>query len=177
MRLVRDRADARWLPSRYRYAAFRLLAWAMFRATRPQPRRGVVLGVDRDQSALESYSMAIWLTLTSSCLAYGIFGLWLPGGLAALISPIAAVVFLQIPITIVSIAAAFGDQQRSGRLVSVATLLIVTATAVHVASYESWPRYVAWSFLLVVAADAAAAVIAWIFRAQLVDTEREVGAA
>lgn len=174
--MVRDRGDARWLPSRFRYASFRLLAWAMFRSSGPEPRRGIVMGVDRDQSTLESYSIAGWLTITSSCLAYAVMGRFLPPAAAALVSPLAAVVFLQGITVAVTIAGALVFDRGSGTLVSFATWFLVTVAAILVADYQTWPRYVAWSFLIVLAVNAVAAGIARIFRNRLLEPERQVGA-
>lgn len=176
MKLVRNRADARWLPSRYRYALFRLMAWAIFRAVGPKPRRGIVMAVDRDQSALESYSMAVWLTLTSSCLAFAMLNRVLPAGPALVVSPFAALAFLQGVTSVVSIAGAAGLQRSSGSLVSLSTMFLVTVAAIHVAGYDGWPRLAAWAFLLVLGLNAIAAAIAHLFREQLIDTEKEIAA-
>ncbi|HSP35549.1 MAG TPA: hypothetical protein VLU46_14660 [Thermoanaerobaculia bacterium] len=54
MRIIRDRADARWLPSRFNFALFRLFAYLRLRASRPQPQRGLILSVDRYQSSAEN---------------------------------------------------------------------------------------------------------------------------
>ena len=66
MRVVRGRADARWLPSRHNFALFRLAAFLRLRRARPEPCDGSCV-IDRHQSAMETWLVMSWVTLTFAC--------------------------------------------------------------------------------------------------------------
>lgn len=177
MRMVRDREDARWLPSRYRYALFRLLAYGMFRAKGPTPKAGIVITIDRDQTALESYAMAIWLTFVSSCFAIAILTSFVSVRAALFVGPPVAVIALQAFTSIAAFAGTAWPDRNSVGIISFLTIFLVAAAALHVAGGGGWPRYVAWTFLGTLAANAVAAVVAYVMRGRFLDAEREAGAA
>src|SRR5687768_12212735 len=98
MRTVRDRPDARWLPSRFRYAISRLIAFALIRRSRPREAWGLVLVVDRDQSATEYYVISIWLLLTVSCYVGAVLSPVTNSVVAAIVAiPIASLI-IEAPI-------------------------------------------------------------------------------
>jgi hypothetical protein len=66
--------EARWLPSRCSFAFFRLLMIALLARSRPTPgRQGdrtTVYSIDRHQSSLENYTIAILLTMFITAWEY-----------------------------------------------------------------------------------------------------------
>ena len=74
-------AEGRWLPSRYRYALPRLVAFLILRrataAPFPTPDRREVIILDRDQNSAESFALSIffdvWIAacLSGAAIRYG----------------------------------------------------------------------------------------------------------
>lgn len=169
MIVVRGRADARWLPSRHHFALFRLFAFLRLRDARPEPREGLVLIVDRDQTAAEHHGVSIWLVLTVTCyLAATLFARWpLPLALAAAfaLAPVA------IHVPMLSIGWLSGGRRR---LNTMALMLVFIAAAAYFARHQSWARFAAWQFLAVIALNAVAAVIVFMLREPIARLERGV---
>src|SRR4051794_11468283 len=70
MKIQRPQATVGWIPSRRRYALFRLAAYLRLLRTPPERRildETKVLAIDRDQSTAETYSVAALVWLTFSC--------------------------------------------------------------------------------------------------------------
>src|ERR1700686_3152660 len=69
VRVVRDCPQAQYLPSRCHFALARLLAFAASRFRSPAAPHAdrVVHALDRDQSAVENYGVAIWFVVTLAC--------------------------------------------------------------------------------------------------------------
>lgn len=153
MNVVRGRAEARWLPSRHRFALFRSFAHVKMRTARPEPAAGLMLIVDRDQSAYEHYAVSTWIVLTVACyLAATLFGAWpLPLGFAAGIP--ASAVAIGIPVAV------SGLITGSARANGIAFMLTMIAASAYLATSETWVRFAAWQFLGVVALNAVAAVV------------------
>src|SRR5688500_10333131 len=95
LKIVRDRLDARWLPSRFRFAIFRLIAYVVFRLTRQKEERGIVVVIDRDQSAIENYSVAAVVMLVVTSFAYAALTRFLVRPAAIVLAPFAASAILQ----------------------------------------------------------------------------------
>src|SRR5688572_28147812 len=96
VRAVRNRADARWFPSRHNFALFRLAAYLRLRRAQPEHRDGFFV-IDRHQSATETWLVMSWVTLTFACyLETTLFVDW-HIALALLISLPLAVVLLEVP--------------------------------------------------------------------------------
>ena len=142
MRIVRDREDARWLPSRFRFALFRLLAFVRMTFTKPRERRGIIIAIDPDQSTLENTTISIWFSATTTCF----FAALMPIAVAI---P-ATILFVQIPMYIV----AGGQRVNSKVLISLAAI-----AAAYLATTPSWIRFAAWQFLAMIALNAVAALI------------------
>jgi hypothetical protein len=158
VRIVRDREDARWLPSRFHFALFRLFAFARMLAARPRERRGMMLVIDRDQSEVEHYTVALWIVLTVSCL----LGSIMPVLVALVITPFA----LQIPLYI------FG---RGIRFNSILTMTLIAIPAAYLARKPVWVRYAAWQFLAMIALNAVAALIMLALRGEVRKMEERCG--
>lgn len=169
MNAVRGRADARWLPSRHHFALFRLFAFLRLRGARPEPREGLVLVVDRHQTATEQHGVAIWITLTVTCyLAATLFAEWpLPMALAA--------AFALAPFAVHVPMLSIGFLTRGHRRLNPMTLMFTfIAVAAYFARHQSWARFAAWQFLALVALNAVAAVIVLMLRAPIERLERGV---
>jgi hypothetical protein len=166
VRAVRDRADARWLPSRYRFALFRLLAYLRLRATKPQPVRGLMLMIDRDQSAIEIYSVAVWLTLT--LIAY------LSEELGVIVAIVIACIVIQIPMYVVSPLLGRVLKTSGRQINSAAYMLLFVIASLHYARAHGWIRFVAWQFLALVTLNAIAAMLAFALRGRIAALEETV---
>jgi hypothetical protein len=169
VRLIRGRAEARWLPSRHRFALFRLYAFLRLRSAKPEPRRGLVLVVDRDQTAFEHHGVSLWVVATITCyFAAGLFGAWpLPAALLAGLA--SAAVAIEVPVWVGGFI--FG---RAGRANGVATMAALIAASIHFARQTTWVRFAAWQFLGLIAINAVASLIVFLLRAPIARLERGV---
>ena len=142
-KMIADKPSARWLPARHRFALSRLIVFAVGRYL---PARmdveHILLAVDRDQSAIENYTIAIWFLATSACYVAVVLPLSNPWSIVAAI-PIAAVL-IQIPL-------AFGAT-------SAILMALQFCAAAYFATATGPIHYVAWLTLVVFAANA----IAWV---------------
>lgn len=172
MKIVRGRADARWLPSRFNFAFFRLLAYVRMRRAKPEPR-DVSLIIDPNQNNLESHLLAAWTTLTVTCYAAEtLFESW-PLPLALLAGIPVAITCLEIPI--VAIGVALRRRENNIGLNSVVLMSLLIAAALYFARAHSWIRFAAWQFLGGVALNALAAPLAFLLRGSIAEMENAVG--
>lgn len=153
MNVVRGRAEARWLPARHRFALFRLFAHVKSRTAKAEPREGLMLMLDRDQSAYEHYAVSTWIVLTVTCyLAATLFGAWpLPLALVAAIP--ATAVAIEIAVCVNGLV--FGNARRNG----IAFMLLMTAASAYLVTAATWVRFAAGQFLALLALNAVAAVV------------------
>lgn len=94
MRIVRARGDARWLPSRFHLALFRLYAYARISAAAAEERPDLVLAVDAHQSALEAFFTAA----ASFTISYVYFA-----DLLTDLVPLALALLVALPVTPIAI--------------------------------------------------------------------------
>jgi hypothetical protein len=175
MRLVRDRAEARWLPSRHRYALVRLIAFAMLRGARPEPRRGLILAVDRDQSAAENMAIGVWAVLTTAFyFAAPMHGAW------KLFAVPLALIAVQVPIYLMGAVVlplfgrpfyAYNHRHNSAFL----WVLLMLASS-YFATTGGWTRFVAYFFFGVVALNALAAIVMFALAGKVAEREARCGA-
>jgi hypothetical protein len=152
----------RWLPSRHRFALMKLVAFALApRRTAHGPRPTAIYAIDRDQSAIESYGLAILYPTIVACHLAAILPVWA----AILLAPIA----IQIPIYIsgIFILPKWRDNTTAHSRMMM-TLLIAASIALR--------SPVAWAFLALVAANALAAVVMFILRERVRELERRCAA-
>jgi len=142
VRIVRDREDARWLPSRFHFALFRLAAFVRMMFTRPQQRRGIIIAIDREQSTIEHYTTSIWFTATIACF----FAYLMPLAIAIPVATIA----IQFPIFMVG---------RGKKVNTAALMSLATIAAAYLATKQTWIRFAAWQFLGILALNAIAEFI------------------
>lgn len=177
MRAVRNRAEARWFPSRHNFALFRLAAYLRLRRARPEHRDGFFV-IDRHQSATETWLVMSWVTLTFACyLATTLFVDW-HIALALLISLPLAVVLLEVPAILSALTIAPLFRVTNGfRVNGIVIMLLFSAASAYFALHPTWIRFVAWQFLALLALNAIAAVIAFPLRHSIARLEAEVGGA
>lgn len=169
MNMVRGRAEARWLPSRHHFAMFRLYAYLRLRGARPEPREGLVLIVDRDQTAFEHHGASLWIVLTLSCyVASTLFPNW-PVAAAIVPSVLIAAAAIEVPFCLSGVVL-----RRGARVNGAVVMLLLVAASAHFARAATWVRFAAWQFLGVLAVNAVAAIIVFLLREPIARLERGV---
>jgi hypothetical protein len=142
MEMIEDDPSAFWLPSRHRFALSRLIAFVMFkRAKMKLEVDHLLLAIDRDQSAIETYTLSVWVLAASACYVAAVLPLS-PGWAMLLGIPIAAFL-LQLPLY-------FGAT-------SAIMLLLQFCAAAYFATIAGPVHYVAWLSLTIFIANS----IAW----------------
>lgn len=182
MKVVHNRADARWFPSRHNFALFRLAAYLRLRSARPEPCDGTFV-IDRHQSAVETWLVMSWVTLTFACyLATTLFRDWHIAAALPVSVPL-AIALLELPAiaSALTIAPLFRSIVRSHsngiRFNSFVLMTLFSAASAYFARHPSWIRFVAWQFLALLALNAIAAVIALPLRDSMARLEASVGGA
>jgi hypothetical protein len=176
LRFIRDRADARFLPSRFHFALFRLGAWLKLMVTPPQPRTGLAMAIDRDQSALEHYTAAYAFFLVTIVYLASALSRFMSTLVAALVAIMIAAVLVEIPMFLVgriwTASSATHKLKNNVGLVSNATFLPLLIASIYFASTTGWQRCVAWIVLILCAANVIAAVILRVFRDRVIKAEQ-----
>jgi hypothetical protein len=179
---IRDHDEARWLPSRSHFAAFRLLSFIRFPREHQNTTLGTAYVVDRDQNAFEQFSVALLVLAVTVCYLSSFFSRWLtwPAAAAAglLLSP--AVVqlpyftmgFIVMPIWRRIRGSADRNNIRANSLVTMGLLL---ATSVWFAMHGGWTRIIAVAVLSLFFVNAICAVVAWFLRDRFKELEGRCG--
>jgi hypothetical protein len=172
VRVVHGRADARWLPSRFNYALFRLYAFVRMKLAKPEPA-DVSLVIDRNQNPTESAVLAAWTTATLACYASGtLFASW-PLALGLLAGVPVAITCLEIPI--IAIGLPLRHRENNILLNSFVLMSLLIAAALYFARAQTWIRFAAWQFLGAVALNAVAAGIVFLLRGSIAEMEKAAG--
>lgn len=174
MRVVRDRAEARWLPSRHRYALARLIAFLRLRNAGSEPRSGLVLAVDRDQSTAENMTLGFSVWFIWTCYAAAI----LPGPWKVT-APLLSHLGLQVTIVgTVLILHLFGRDlwAFNHRINSTLLFILLLLASSYFAATQLWVRFVAWVVLAVFVLNAVAATILFLLRKSVRELEARCGA-
>jgi hypothetical protein len=166
---IRGRTDARWLPSRHHFALFRLYAFIRLLGARPERREGLILIVDRDQTAFEHHGVSLWVFLMSTCyVATTLF--------RAL--PLAAAFALALPVAGLLIEVPFLSSglilRQGARVNGIVFMLCLAGASLYVARQPTWARFVAWQFFAMVGLNAIAAVLVFLLRGPIARLERGV---
>jgi len=143
MEIIEDNPAALWLPSRHRFALSRLIAYMIHGRVHPKMEVDhLLLAIDRDQSAIETYAMSIWVLVVSTCYVAAVLPL-----------PAAASIALALPIAwiLIQLPMCFGAN-------SVVLLLIQFCAAAYFASVAGPVHYAALLSLTIFIANA----VAWI---------------
>lgn len=173
MKVIREQAEARWLPSRHRFAIFRLAAYARYRTSPRRNQPGLALGIDRDQSAVEIYTVAAWLMGSATCFLFALLDRVLVTPAAAILAPVAAAIALQVFVVAPGFVKSWRERDNTA-VNSFLTMLTMTMTAIYLAQDDRWVRIVAWSFLACLAANAAAWIITRFMAGRFDAAESEV---
>lgn len=181
MKVVRGRADARWLPSRFNFALFRLFAFLRMRNAKPEVR-DVALIIDRNQNAIESFALSVWIPLTLACYVAAMLPARWPRSIALIAALPIAVALPQIAIII------FGTlfiplwnaltRRRVENVMGVTSagmMLPFFAATLWIARSQSWARFAAWHVLVLAGLNAIAAAILFLLRDSMAELERSVG--
>lgn len=175
MRVVRDCPQARYLPSRYHFALARLLAFAASRFRSPVAARvdRVVYALDRDQSAVENYGVAIWFVVTLACYLGFLLPFRAPFDIlaAVVIAPLSA----QIAILLVGGAFTLMGMKNNIAILSAATMSVMITVSSYLATVAAPVRFIAWFFLFVVVLNAAAWLILLPLRNRIREMEKRCG--
>ncbi len=178
MRIVRDRRDARWLPSRFHFALFRLYAYVRLRAAKPEPAPGLILSIDRDQSAAENFLTTICIVFVAGCDFAAWFERSMSTPLAYAAGILAAVLAIQALVTgggaLITVVVRTGVR-TAANLISVLLMVLMITAGAAVAASDSSARYIAGGFLVLVAMNAAAAVATFLLRNRIAEQERRLG--
>lgn len=178
MRAICERRDARWLPSRHRYALFRLFALLRLRNAKPEIDPGVLLMIDRDQSQDEYYGVSLWVLVTLSCfLAASLFPTW-NVALALLAALPITLILVSLGIVVAALTAGLLWSAMRGvkganqvGVVSFALMSLFLGAAAYHATSRTWVRWMAWQVLGVVALNALAALLLYFLRAPIARLE------
>lgn len=178
MNAIRDRLEARWLPSRHHFALFRLGAFLRLRVAQPRLQQGLLLTVDRHQSQFEHYSLSAWMALTVTCFTAGTLFASRHFALALALAVPVTMVVLQLTVVgsglladLFSAVTGLKADDPVGASSFVMMLLFVS-TAAWLATSRTWVRWVAWQVLALVALNALAAVLVFFLRAPIERLER-----
>ena len=172
MRTVRDRADARWLPSRFRYAAFRLMAYVIARRVKPREQRGLVLVIDRDQSAIEHYGIAAFVLLTVSSYITAALSVRYHAAIILIAAVPLAALALELPLYLHALTF---PGKHAIRFHSVFLWVLLTAAALYFATWQTWVRFPARAFLLVLGLNGVSALILRLLRGRIAALEAAYG--
>jgi hypothetical protein len=169
MEVIRNHPEARWLPSRHRFAAFKLYALLRLATARPQPTdTEFVLPIERDQSAHEQYTVSVWIYLTAVTYVTALLPLIVPVAIVLPI-PIAAVV-LHVPLLLVGAMLPRWTPHESVHAKVLMT--VMAAVSFWFAQHDAWPRVAAWLFLGVLAMNGIAALLVFAMRGVIARFER-----
>ena len=181
MKVVRGRADARWLPSRFSLALFRLFAFLRMRNAKPETR-DVALIIDRNQNAMESFALSVWIPLTLACYVAAMLPARWPRSIAVIVALPIAVALPQIAITVLGTmliplwnAVTRRRVENVMRATSAGMMLPFFAATLWIARSHSWARFAAWQVLVLAGLNAIAAAILFLLRDSMAELESSVG--
>lgn len=181
MNAVRDRADARWLPSRFDFALFRLFAYFRLKASKPQPQPGLVLSIERHQSAVENYFITICVWVVVAAFLASIIGATLPLTAACLLALPATGVLVSVEIVVIGVATPLvrkllrlSDDSNAG-VNSVVIGAIALSSAAMLTIGSSPLRHIGTAYLLLLAANVLASLVVFLMRRRIAGLERRYG--
>lgn len=181
MRIVRDRRDARWLPSRFHFALFRLFAYLRLRRAKPESAPGLVMIVDRYQSAAENYLVAICIFVVATSFVVTLLNLTISLPAAWVIAVPVTAIMIQISVPFLAVVIMPMVRKiiplRADNLAlnSAVLMAIAIGAAVFVVIRGSATRYLAAVFLFFVALNAIAAGLMFVLRGSVAEAERRLG--
>ncbi|MDQ3280355.1 MAG: hypothetical protein M3Q69_02980 [Acidobacteriota bacterium] len=178
MKIVRGRGDARFMPSRYNFALFRLAAFFRLRNARREERE-IVLVIDRHQSNGETFLVSSWLMLTLACFFDAV--LFDSRPLALPLAFVIGVLGMQT-VTVTSgwlsprlwnaVTRRGTPAMKVNSIVSMSMWFVLAALCARCAT---WVRFAAWQFFAFVALDVIAAAIVFLLRDPIARLEANFG--
>jgi hypothetical protein len=166
---IRNQPEARWLPSRHRFAMFRLYGLLrLLTATVQKPENELVLPIHRDQSAHEQYSVAAWIYITAVAYVAALLPLVTP--VAILVAMPIAGVALHVPLLLLGSTLPRWTPHES--LHAKVLMTVMAGLSFWFAQHADWPRVIAWIFLGVLAANGLAAFCIFALRGTVARLER-----
>jgi ABC-type multidrug transport system fused ATPase/permease subunit len=168
VRVIRDRDEARWLPSRHHFALAKLIAMIVMKpASRAESSIKLIYAIDRDQSMVENYAVAMWLYVTGA--AY-LMAATHPA--AWILMPWLAGFLIHAPCFLIGWIAGLFDAEDNRKLNGVLTMGMMLIASSYFATTTSPVRFIAWFFLSIMALNAIAAVVMWMLRGTAAAMER-----
>lgn len=186
MKLIRDRAEARWLPSRHHLALFRLAAYLRLRRAAPRLQPGLFLAIDRDQTVAEVYTVSLAMLTLSSCFVGAALHSILPLAAAVIIAPVLSVTLMQVVMITAGLTATtlrrvlrHPPTEDNRSLNDVFLWLFLIASAGYFAQKPSSMllQWLAFTILAAVVLNAVAAIVLRILRHRIQAAEQEYLAA
>ena len=174
MRIVYDRAEARWLPSRAGFALARLIAFVMLRRAHPQAAPGLRLIVQREQIALEQYAVSVWVLLTTIAYLTATLTRWMVLPAAAAVAIVSAAFIVEIPYLLLG-ALLLPFRAGNRKLLSTACMILLLLASSYFATRATPVRFVAYFALLLFALNAVAAVVMFALRGPVRRLEERCG--
>lgn len=171
-----DRPEARWFPSRHRFAMMRLIALLRLRRSRAviESPEHLILSIDRDQTASEMYGIALWVVATTACYIAALLPLWLPLSIVAAIPLAAVAVHLPIVIGGPLLRILIGDGDHIN-IISAITMGLLLIASSYFAMTTTWARFPAWLFFAILILNCTAAIILWMLRGRVQAAEERCG--
>jgi len=179
VRFIRGHGEVRLFPSRHDHGLFRLAAYLRLRGARPEPHEGILV-IERQQSNVETWTVASWIMLTVTCYVAALFSAW-PLPLALLAAVPLALLGVQAFLVIagITIVPAWNAVARAGtrpaRVNNLFFFLTMIAVSVWFATRATWVRFVAWQFFGILALNAIAAGIVFLLRGPIAQLESSTG--
>ena len=184
MTMVRDRGDARWLPSRFNFALFRLIAYLRLRTSDPESRPGIALSIERHQSATENFMVAACVLVLWIAFSAVMLDSVMPFPLACIVAfPAAALIVHLVPMCLIGLLVVPAARKITSHaaldniaISSVIMIILTIAAAAVLAAGTSPVRYVGTAFLFLTAINALASVVVFTMQRSIAETERRFGA-
>jgi hypothetical protein len=163
-KVVIDRPQAYWLPSRHHFAVARLIAFAFLGSARGTAKRPehLALPIDRDQTAVEMHGVAAWVFVTTACYVAAALPVSLP--LAIVLAVPLAAIAIHIPVVIGGLMLGGGNHIKS---LSAGTMALLFVVSSYAGTRSSWVRFVAWIFFAILIINSAAAAVLWLLRGKI----------
>ncbi len=183
MNIVRDCPAARSLPSRRHFALARLISLLRFRTKdsgAPMTFDRLALTIDRDQDAVEIYTVAAWFFVTAAWYVAVLLPLRI--AFAVPVSIVITPIILELPTYITGAVlvplwnvVAGTKIENNQKLNSVTLMTLMAVASSYFGAMASPARYVAWFFFAVLVVNATAWVLMASLQGQVREMERRCG--
>lgn len=179
MKMVRGRAEARWMPSRHAFALFQLAAYLRLRRAQREPVDAILV-IARYQSNFETYVVSIYFALTvAACLAGTLFAS-MPLAIALTLAAITSVVGIQVTLVASGVLLSLWQvitrvAVDSVKVNSIMTMSAIFALCAYCATRTTWVRFAGRQLFAIAALNVLAALIVFLLREPIARLESSVG--